>query len=75
MAKPPRDAFGHFNDRECVPSTATGTPRRRAHGPGGTSFWEDGVASEQRAVPLEDLDLHRYAVNHCSGPGFAKSAS
>jgi hypothetical protein len=47
----------------------------RAHGPSGTSFWENAVASEQRAVPLEDLDLYRHVVNHCSGSGFAKSVA
>jgi hypothetical protein len=39
--------------------TATGNPRRRAHGPAGASSWENVVASEQCAGPLEDLDLHR----------------
>lgn len=39
--------------------TATGNPLRRAHGPAGTSSWENVVASEQSAGPLEDLDHHR----------------
>src|ERR1700722_8723586 len=47
-------AIGHAH-QTCDPLAST----RRARGSTGRSLWEDIVASEQSAGPLEDLNLHR----------------